>query len=614
MRLLVANRGEIARRIARTARRMGIAVLAVHSAADAGAPHLREAEAAAPLPGGYLDIEGLISAARALGATAVHPGYGFLSERAAFAEAGARAGLLFVGPPARVIAAMGDKAEAKRLAREAGVPCLETAEPTEEAAARLGFPVMVKAAAGGGGRGMRRVEGPAALPEALALARREAEQAFGDGRLLLEPCLDGARHVEIQVLADAHGHAIHLGERDCSVQRRHQKLIEEGPALDAETRAAMGEAALRLARAVGYVGAGTVEFLLAPDGRFVFLEMNTRLQVEHGVTEALTGIDLVEWQLRIARGETLALRQEEVRLSGHAIEARLCAEDPAQGFAPQSGPVLAWRPPEGVRVDHALEAGRDIPRDYDTMLAKIIAHAPTREEARARLAAALDETLLLGVASNRALLAAVLRAPRFAEGPPDTGWLEREGGALAAEGEEGALAALGALLLAGIRHDTPPPFAGWPGHVLDLEGPRRAAIAWEGEWRVALGEAAHRIALAPGLASVDGIARPLAFAGDGRAIHLQWGGRDLRLARHAPRRAGEAAGDGALRAPFAAMVARIAVREGEAVRAGQTLLVLEAMKVQTPILAPRDGVVEALPAAGRREVSAGMLLAVLREA
>ncbi|MCX8134238.1 MAG: ATP-grasp domain-containing protein [Roseococcus sp.] len=614
MRLLVANRGEIARRIARTARRMGIAVLAVHSAADAGAPHVREADAAAPLPGGYLDIEGVIAAARALGATAVHPGYGFLSERAAFAEAVARAGLVFVGPPARVIAAMGDKAQAKRLAREAGLPCLETAEPTEEAALRLGFPVMVKAAAGGGGRGMRRVETAAALPEALALARREAEQAFGDGRLLLEPCLDGARHVEIQVLADAAGHAIHLGERDCSVQRRHQKLIEEGPALEPATRAAMGEAALRLVRAVGYVGAGTVEFLLAPDGRFVFLEMNTRLQVEHGVTEALTGLDLVEWQLRIARGEPLTLRQEEVSLSGHAIEARLCAEDPAQGFAPQAGPVLAWRPPEGLRVDHALEAGRDIPRDYDTMLAKLIAHAPTRAEARERLAAALERTVLLGVASNRALLAAVLRAPRFAEGPPDTGWLGRAAPSLLAEGEDSALTALGALLLAGIRHDTPPPFAGGPGHVLDLEGPRRVAIAWEGGWRVTLGEAVHRIALAPGLATVDGVTRPLAVAGDGGALHLHWGARDLRLARHVPRRAGESAGDGVLRAPFAAMVARIAVREGDAVRAGETLLVLEAMKVQTPILAPRDGVVDSLPVAGRREVSAGMLLAVLREA
>ncbi len=612
MRLLIANRGEIARRIARTARRMGIGVLAVHSAMDAGAPHVREADAAAPLPGGYLDITGVVEAARALGASAVHPGYGFLSERAAFADAVERAGLIFVGPSARVIGAMGDKAEAKRIAREAGLPCLETAEATADAAARLGFPVMVKAAAGGGGRGMRRVAAPALLPEALEVARREAEQAFGDGRLLLEPALDGARHVEIQVLADAHGQAIHLGERDCSVQRRHQKLIEEGPALDAPARAAMGEAALRLVRAVGYVGAGTVEFLLARDGRFVFLEMNTRLQVEHGVTEALTGLDLVEWQLRIARGERLALRQEDVRLDGHAIEARLCAEDVAQGFAPQSGLVTRWRAPEGLRVDHALEEGRAIPRDYDTMLAKLIVHAPTREAARARLAAALDATVLLGVASNRALLARVLRDEGFAQAPPDTGWLTREAARLGAEPRESASLALGALLLAGIRHDTPPPFAGGPGHVLDLDGPRRVGIAWEGGWRVTIEGATHAIALGVDNAQVDAITRALHVAGEATSLHLQWGARDLRVARHIPRRAGEAAGDGVLRAPFAAMVARVAVREGDAVKRGETLLVLDAMKVQTAIAAPRDGVVESLPVAGRKEVSAGTLLAVLR--
>ena len=612
MRLLIANRGEIALRIARTARRMGVGVLAVHSAVDAHAPHVRAADAAMLLRGGYLDIEGVLAAAQALGATAVHPGYGFLSERAEFAAEVEAAGLIFVGPSARVIAAMGDKGEAKRLAREAGVPCLETAEATPDAAAKLGFPLMVKAAAGGGGRGMRRVDTPAQLPEALEVARREAEQGFGDGRLLLEPALDGARHVEVQVLADAHGQAIHLGERDCSVQRRHQKLIEEGPALDAGLRAAMGEAALKLTRAVGYVGAGTVEFLLAPDGRFVFLEMNTRLQVEHGVTEALTGLDLVEWQLRIARGERLALRQQEVRLEGHAIEARLCAEDTGQGFAPQSGEVTRWREPQGLRVDHALEEGRAIPRDYDTMLAKLIVVAPTRDAAREKLAAALDATRLLGVVSNRALLARVLRDEGFAQGPPDTGWLTREAARLAAEPEDTALLALGALLLSGIRSDTPPPFAGGPGHVLDLEGPRRVAIAWVQGWQVTLGEAVHRITLTATTACVDGITQALHVAGDVRSLHLQWGARDLRVVRHIPRRAGEATGDGVLRAPFAAMVARVTVAEGAAVKRGDTLCVLDAMKVQTAIAAPIDGVVSALPVLGRKEVSAGMLLAVLR--
>ena len=383
----------------------------------------------------YLVVDKILAAARASGAQAIHPGYGFLSENAAFAAAVVDAGLVFVGPPAAAIEAMGDKARARQRMAAAGIPVVPgyDGDAQDEAtlvaeAARIGFPVMVKAAAGGGGRGMRRVEQADDLPAALRSAASEAAKAFGDGRLILERAVVEPRHVEIQVFADAHGHVVHLGERDCSVQRRHQKIVEEAPspAVDPVLRERMGQAATAVAREIGYVGAGTVEFLLDREGRFYFMEMNTRLQVEHPVTELVTGLDLVELQLRVARGEPLPVAQEDVRIQGHAIEVRLCAEEPADDFLPRSGVVLDWRPEPLARCDHALANGMTVSPHYDSMLAKVIAQGATRAEALDRLALALDRTALLGVPSNRAFLARVLRHPAFVDGSTvSTAFIER---------------------------------------------------------------------------------------------------------------------------------------------------------------------------------------------
>jgi len=417
--LLVANRGEIALRVMRSAKRMGLRTIAVYSDADRDAPHVRVADAAVYIGGSsprdsYLNISSVLKAE----GEAVHPGYGFLSENPEFADAVLKAGRVWIGPPPSAIRSMGDKANAKAIAAKAGVPVLPSYDKTPE------FPLMIKALAGGGGRGMRLVRSREELPAAMKSAQSEAEHSFGDSRVLLEKALLAPRHVEVQIFADSQGNFVHLGERDCSVQRRHQKLIEESPspAVDAKLRAEMGAAAIAAARAVGYVGAGTVEFLLE-DGKFWFMEMNTRLQVEHPVTEALTGFDLVEWQLRVAAGEPLPAKQDDVRFSGHAIEVRLCAEDPERDFLPQAGTLERWRPSAAVRVDHALESGIAIPPFYDSMIAKLISHAPTRDEATAKLAAALDETEALGIPTNKAFLAAVLRDKSFSRGEATTDFL-----------------------------------------------------------------------------------------------------------------------------------------------------------------------------------------------
>src|SRR5450830_851537 len=445
-RLLIANRGEIARRIIHTARALGLETVAVYADPDAKALHVREADQAFALGGersadSYLRVERLLEAARATGADAVHPGYGVLSENADFAQAVLDAGLHWIGPPPEAIRALGSKAGAKALALAHGVPCL----PGYAAEAdRIGYPVMVKAVAGGGGRGMRLVQAPAQLAAALASAHSEALAGFGDGRLLIERALLRPRHVELQVFADRHGHVVHLGERDCSVQRRHQKIIEEAPspAVGPGLRQRMGKCAVALARAAGYVGAGTVEFLLDGDD-FYLMEMNTRLQVEHPVTEALTGLDLVDWQLRVARGELLPLRQEQIRFEGHAIEVRLCAED--EHFRPHTGRVLGFaEPPEvqhfenpgaqgGLRFDHALEVGTEVSPHYDAMLGKLIAHAPTRDQAIARLRQGLAATVLLGLPSNRAFLSACLDHPVFRAGQALIPFLAEHGDALRAQ-------------------------------------------------------------------------------------------------------------------------------------------------------------------------------------
>lgn len=436
--ILIANRGEIAVRIMRTARRMGLRTIAVFSDADAAALHVRTADEAyrigpAPARDSYLKAEAILAVARDAGADAVHPGYGFLSENAGFAEACLAAGLTWVGPPPAAIRAMGSKSEAKALIQAAGVPVVPGYHGEDQSPGRLareaetiGYPVLIKASAGGGGRGMRIVESPSALSDAVVSAQREAKSSFGDDRVLIERYLARPRHIEMQVFADTRGNTIHLLERDCSIQRRHQKVIEEAPApgLSPAQRAEMGRAAVEAARAVGYVGAGTVEFIAEGDA-FFFMEMNTRLQVEHPVTEAITGLDLVEWQIRVARGEPLPIGQDDVRAHGHAIEARLYAEDPARGFLPQAGRIEHLMLPEDVRVDAGVESGDRIPVEYDPMIAKIVAHGADRTEAILRLSQALAATELVGPVTNRTFLAAIVGHPAFAAAVLDTGFIAR---------------------------------------------------------------------------------------------------------------------------------------------------------------------------------------------
>jgi len=590
-RLLIANRGEIARRVMRTAQRMGIETVAVYSHADAQALHVREATLSHALGGNastdsYLRIDKLLEAAKATGADAVHPGYGFLSENADFAQAVIDAGLTWVGPPSQAIRTLGNKSSAKELALQRGVPCLPGYQGSDQSdecfvreAQRVGFPLMVKAAAGGGGRGMRLVHEASQLKACLDSARSEAQSAFGSGELLVERALLAPRHVEVQVFADANGHCIHLGERDCSVQRRHQKIIEESPspAVDAALREGMGRCAVELAQAAGYVGAGTVEFLVE-GGEFFLMEMNTRLQVEHPVTEAITGLDLVEWQLRIAQGEPLPLSQEQVRFAGHAIEVRLCAED--EHFTPHAGLVMRFVPPDGdgLRFDHAIFEGLDIPPYYDSMLGKLVAHAPTRNEAIDRLAAALDRLQLLGVANNRALLAACLRHPQFRAGDALIPFLAEHGGAIRqglheAERKAAHDAALAVLLPRGPSRTLASPFtrpARWRhrGQVIPLD----------------VREAGHR--------EVAPVAAVQTAPGQ---WHAQHGAIDLFLedASYEPVASANAASRAnELRAPFNGKVIALKVQAGATVVRGDTLLVLESMKLEHALAAARDGVIK----------------------
>ena len=638
--VLVANRGEIALRVMRTAKAMGLRTVAVFSDADAEAPHVRVADDAvrlgpAPAAESYLNAGALLAAARATGADAVHPGYGFLAENAGFARAVIDAGLTWIGPPPAAIEAMGDKARAKRAMIAAGVPCVpgwqgeaQDLETLTEAAREVGLPLMVKASAGGGGKGMRVVREAEALAAALERARAEAEASFGDGALILERAVETARHVEIQVMADAQGNVVHLGERDCSVQRRHQKVIEEAPApgMTEALRAAMGAAAVEAARAVGYAGAGTVEFLLAPSGEFFFLEMNTRLQVEHPVTEMVTGLDLVALQFRIARGEALPLSQDEVALRGHAVEARLYAEDPAQGFLPSPGPVRLWAPPEGARVDAGIETGGAIPGDYDPMAAKIVASGPDRDAARRALIRALEETALFGPRTNRDFLLDVLEHPVFAAGEATTGFLDAEwpeGWRAPAPGPAD-LALAAALRAEGARREAletsvlvSPELIGWSSaaplstvYAFDgADGPVEAHLTPEGAgWRATLGEAAHRIEVL----EMAGPRARIRIDGIGRTVHVD--APDRRVLEVAARRThrveelsaggGEAAGSGEIRAPMHGRLVALSVAEGAEVAAGDRLAVMEAMKMQHEITAPVAGRVAAISAAEGAQLAA----------
>jgi geranyl-CoA carboxylase alpha subunit len=628
-RLLVANRGEIARRIIRTARAMGIDTVAVYSDADAEALHVREAGAAHALGGtasadSYLRIDKLIAAAQASGADAVHPGYGFLSENADFAQAVRDAGLVWVGPPPQAIRKLGNKSGAKQLAQERGVPCLpgyhgadQTDERFASEARRIGFPLMVKAAAGGGGRGMRLVRGPQQLEVALQGARSEAQAAFGSGELLLERALLQPRHVEVQVFADSHGRCIHLGERDCSVQRRHQKIIEEtpSPAVDAALRERMGECAVSLALAAGYVGAGTVEFLLqdgpstgSGQAEFYLMEANTRLQVEHPVTEMVTGLDLVEWQLRIAQGEPLPLTQQQVSFSGHAIEVRLCAED--DEFRPQSGTVLHFVPPVGkLRFDHAIAQGLIVSPHYDSMLGKLVVHAPTRAEAIDQLVAALGSLELLGLPTNRALLAACLDHEQFRSGGALIPFLAEQGAAIRAtlrrrQAEQALAAGLAAVFgnKSSAHEGLACPFARplrlrHRGELLALRVRETAGGMLEVE--SSAGTQALRLPKAPCVRL------------DAGRWHVQCGAVDLFLedASFEPANA-QGAGGGAieLRAPFNGKVIGLKVAAGTAFAQGDSLLVLESMKLEHALAAARAGVVRALHVDAGQQVATGQLL------
>ena len=647
-RLLIANRGEIAVRVARTARRMGIATIAVCSDADRGSPHVAACDEFVPIGGrlpseSYLDAGKIIDAARAMGAQAIHPGYGFLSENASFAAAVRAAGLIFVGPPAAAIEAMGDKARARRRMASAGIPVVpgydgdaqdETVLVAE--AARIGFPIMVKAAAGGGGRGMRLVAAADALPAALRSAASEAAKAFGDGRLILERAVVEPRHVEIQVLADAAGHVVHLGERDCSVQRRHQKIVEEAPspAVDPVLRERMGHAATAVAREIGYTGAGTVEFLLDPAGGFYFMEMNTRLQVEHPVTELVTGLDLVELQLRIARGEDLPLGQHDVRIAGHAIEVRLCAEDPADDFLPRSGTVLDWRPEPLARCDHAVVAGLEVSPYYDSMLAKLIVHGTTRAEALDRLALALDRTVLLGVASNRTFLARVLRHPAFADGANvSTAFIERHfprGPDRATVPDEVAWALAAWLSAAAAPESVAAAATPWRQWTNGRPLPAPWRLAWqstEREGRIGLSPdaawvessaVARQVLGTParpacdGQVEIDGVSVAYRFAWSGSTLwlHTRDGDFAFDCRRRMPRgsAADRAAATNEVRAAINGRVLEVCVAAGSDVSTGQRMLVLESMKMEHALPAPRSGRVATVDVEPGQQVSPGQLL------
>jgi 3-methylcrotonyl-CoA carboxylase alpha subunit len=663
--LLIANRGEIACRVAATARRLGIRSVAVYSDADAGSAHVAACDEAIRIGGpassdSYLRIDRIVAAARASGAEAIHPGYGFLSENAAFAVACADAGLAFVGPPAGAIRAMGDKRQAKQLMRAASVPLIpgydgddDSAETLRVQAAQIGYPLAIKAALGGGGRGIRIVAAREEFDAALAACRREAQAAFGDDRVLLERYMPHPRHIEVQVFADQQGGCIWMTERDCSAQRRHQKVIEESPApgLSNELRVRIGKAAVTAASAVGYVGAGTVEFLVIPSGEFYFMEMNTRLQVEHPVTEMVTGLDLVEWQLRVAAGEPLPLKQDQVQPSGHAIEARIYAEDPQRDFMPGSGPIRHLALPAhvafavrggatgevaAVRIDSAVRPGDVVTTYYDAMIAKLIVWGSDRQQALARLHEALQRTLIVGLASNVEFLLRLAASPEFSSGRVDTGLIGREMQKLTDPGDpfepQAVAAALVFLLAEEARTQTADPWSNREGWRLNgvamrrltlrsgsaqqqvtleyhADGPRVDA----GSWRAPLGvEASEGTRLAISLAD-----RVLAadVVRDGDTLHVFTGARHRSYSLVDPlRTVGETDQDeDQLCAPMPGKITAIHVTRGDRVRRGQLLLVMEAMKMEHSILAPHDGVVEQLRYGVGDQVQEGAMLVSLHE-
>ncbi|WP_121257515.1 acetyl/propionyl/methylcrotonyl-CoA carboxylase subunit alpha [Nocardioides ferulae] len=621
--VLIANRGEIALRVMRTCRRMGLRTVAVYTDLDADAPHVRAADDAVRVPS-YLDVDAVVAAAVDSGADAVHPGYGFLSERAPFARALAEAGVALVGPTAEVIDLMGRKDAAREVAVAAGVPVVPSYSLDDDPAT-YAYPVLVKAAAGGGGKGMRVVRSAAELPEAVAAARREAATAFGDDTLLVEVYVERGRHIEVQVLGDTHGNVVHLFERDCSPQRRHQKVLEEapGPTVDADLRSRLTTAAVDLARHVGYVGAGTVEFLVDADtGAAYFLEMNTRLQVEHPVTEAVTGVDLVELQLRVAAGEPLPLTQDDLTLTGHAIEARVYAEDAYGGFLPQAGTavLVRWPDPGLARVDHALADGQVVSTSYDPMLGKVVVHGPDRESARRGLVAALDETAILGLTTNTGFLRELVAGPEFAAATIDTAWLDRATFTAPDPATARTIAAWTDVAVRTMTSEVPSPFRpdGWrlgadPAPVL-----------------VELDDVTLSVDRARGLVGgPDDTVEVREFRCDHHVVVLGVGGRRHQAVVNADRHTVEvvhhghrhvftrpdvfaddavAAGDGTLVAPMPGTLLEVRVAEGARVGHGEVLGVLEAMKMEVALTAPFAGTVSAVGAAAGAQVALGAML------
>ncbi|MCW2097783.1 UNVERIFIED_ORG: 3-methylcrotonoyl-CoA carboxylase alpha subunit [Pseudomonas psychrophila] len=634
--LLVANRGEIACRVMRTAKALGLTTVAVHSSTDRDARHCREADICVDLGGSkaadsYQKIDKIIAAAQASGAQAIHPGYGFLSENAGFARAIEAAGLIFLGPPASAIDAMGSKSAAKALMETAGVPLVpgyhgeaQDLETFRVAAERIGYPVLLKATAGGGGKGMKVVEDVSQLADALASAQREALSSFGDARMLVEKYVLKPRHVEIQVFADQHGNCLYLNERDCSIQRRHQKVVEEAPApgLSAEQRRAMGESAVRAAQAIGYVGAGTVEFLLDARGEFFFMEMNTRLQVEHPVTEAITGLDLVDWQIRVARGEALPITQAQVPLRGHAIEVRLYAEDPSNDFLPQTGRLQVYRESAagtGRRVDSGVSEGDEVSPFYDPMLGKLIAWGEDREQARLRLLAMLDEFAIGGLKTNLSFLRRIIGHPAFAAAELDTGFIPRYQAQLLPPAQplpeafwEDAAQAFQQSLAPEPHNDDPTsPWALNTGFRSGLPA-KTLLVLSAGDERhvVSLGEPKATLHNEQLVIEHEGIRRQHLAIRHGDTLYMRWQGEVHSVSLYDPIAAVSASHgqQGGLTAPMNGSVVRVLVEAGQSVEAGAQLVVLEAMKMEHSLRAPHAGIVKALFCEEGEMVSEGTAL------
>ena len=640
-KILIANRGEIALRVMRTAHAMGYTTVAVYSSADASALHVNQADQAVCIGGAlpvesYLRIDAIIAAAEKTGADAVHPGYGFLAENADFARACRAAGLVFIGPSPDAIDAMGDKAGAKRLMLAAGVPCIPGYEGNDQSearliaeAARIGFPVMIKASAGGGGRGMRRVESPNNFSELLRSAKSEAQSAFGDATVILERAINNARHIEMQIFADRYGNAIHLGERDCSVQRRHQKLIEEAPspAVTPALRQRMGQIAINAVKSINYEGAGTLEFLLDETGEFYFMEMNTRLQVEHPVTEAITGLDLVAMQLRVAAGEPLSLSQADVVFNGHAIEVRLCAEDARQSFLPQSGTLARWRVSEELRVEHALSAGIEIAPFYDSMMAKLISYGETRDEARRKLIRGLEETIALGVTTNLSFLSRCLAHPVFANGGATTAFIEVNGESLLQVDPK--IVSLALAIAAMIFRSAVPNHVISEGRLsnsfpvpmrLEMNGQLSAATVTKNR--------ARRFTVATKVTTCEieliridedgarfrcgGVDDCVVFHRDSVQLSMQYAGNHFKFVDRtleAPPRLEDKSGDGKIRASMNGRVVAVLVAADDQVSTGQPMIVIDAMKMEHVHAAPFAGKVASIHVAVGDQVAARRTIA-----